>query len=230
MSDSSMFITLTYDTKHVPITQSGFLDLRKSDLQKFFKRLRKHHPKESRPIRYYAAGEYGGKSYRPHYHIILFNAMQEFIPMSWTLGHIHYGKVTAASIGYTLKYICKTSRVPMHRNDDRTPEFALMSKGLGKSYLENRTFVKWHQENLTGRYHLNIEEGKKIALPRYYKERLYTPEQLSLIRGHLKGQLEAESLIMELDPNYSAMLNDKQHRTEAAFRRLKFDADARSKI
>ena len=40
-SNSALFITLTYDTQFVPITENGYMTLKKSDLQKFFKRLRK---------------------------------------------------------------------------------------------------------------------------------------------------------------------------------------------
>jgi len=129
ISTCSHFITLTYDTEHVPFTKNGFMDLKKRDLQLFFKRLRKCHIADPKyPIKYYAAGEYGGKTNRPHYHIILFNAAIELIQPAWQLGSVHYGTVSEASVGYTCKYIQKPKRIPMHRNDDRQTEFALMSK------------------------------------------------------------------------------------------------------
>ena len=56
---SSNFVTLTYATEHVPILKSGYMSLNKSDLQKFFKRLRKL---SIQRLRYYAVGEYGGKA------------------------------------------------------------------------------------------------------------------------------------------------------------------------
>ena len=113
---------------------------KKSDLQKFFKRLRKWHGKNTTPLKYYAVGEYGGQTKRPHYHIVIFNADLSHFERAWSidlkpLGQIHIGTITEASIGYTLKYICKDSQIPMHKNDDRQKEFALMSKGLGDNYL-----------------------------------------------------------------------------------------------
>lgn len=147
VSDSSLFLTLTYDSNSLPITKNGFMDLRKRDLQLFFKRLRKCHAIQcatnnhqrkangkngivvNKPIKYYAVGEYGGHTRRPHYHIILFNANVELIQKAWPQGQIHYGNVTGASVGYTMKYISKKWH-PMHCNDDRTPQFALMSKDL----------------------------------------------------------------------------------------------------
>ena len=55
-------VTLTYDEEHVP----EHLDHR--DFQLFMKKLRK---KFGADIRYFMAGEYGGKSGRPHFHAIL---------------------------------------------------------------------------------------------------------------------------------------------------------------
>lgn len=128
VSLSSHFVTLTYDTDHVPISGRGFMSLQKRDVQLFFKRLRKVNDNK---LKYYAAGEYGTKWGRPHYHIILFNCDPDTIHASWQQGSIHTGIVSAASVGYTLKYMCKPSRIPVHANDDRVPEFSLMSKNLG---------------------------------------------------------------------------------------------------
>lgn len=135
-STSAHFITLTYDTKHVPITENGFMNLSKRDVQLFLKRLRKcssaAYP-QAKSLKYYAVGEYGGKSMRPHYHIILFNLENILLlNMAWSLGQYHTGGVSGASVGYTLKYLAKKGKIPIHRNDDRQKEFQLMSKGLGK--------------------------------------------------------------------------------------------------
>lgn len=113
------------------------MSLAKRDVQLFFKRLRKSQP-EGTSIKYYTVGEYGGKTFRPHYHAIVFNAAINTIQDAWQMGTVHYGTVSGASIGYTLKYMAKISRIPLHSNDDRVPEFALMSKGLGEAYLKKK--------------------------------------------------------------------------------------------
>jgi len=125
------FITLTYDTKHVPITKNGFMSLCKRDVQLFYKRLRKAHGNAQTKIKYYCVGEYGGQTKRPHYHAIMFNVDLPKLQTAWHLGQIHYGTVTEASCGYCLKYMFKKGQIPAHKNDDRVPEFALMSKELG---------------------------------------------------------------------------------------------------
>lgn len=172
---SSHFITLTYDTNNVPITQAGFMGLDKRDLQLFFKRLRKRHDRSVR-IRYFAVGEYGGKSMRPHYHVILFNADIKLIDQAWSLGMVHYGTVTGASIGYCMKYISKPSKIPLHKNDDRKKEFAIMSQGLGITYL-SPSMVKWHLSDGPNRMYVTTLDGKKIGMPRYYKNKIYSDSQ-----------------------------------------------------
>lgn len=199
VSMTSFFLTLTYDADALHFTKNGFMDLCKADLQLFFKRLRKRHTgSEGGDIKYYAVGEYGGRFRRPHYHVILFNAgIKELIgskyatahalghlkldgkvPMKcldWPKGHCTIGQVSEASVGYTMKYIAKTWQ-PMHRNDDRTPVFSLMSKGLGINYL-TKAMVKWHMSDFENRQYCTLKDGKKISMPRYYREKLLNEDQ-----------------------------------------------------
>jgi hypothetical protein len=175
---SSYFITLTYDNKYIPISNKGYMNLDKRDIQLFMKRLRKSNTEQ---IKYFICGEYGGKTNRPHYHMIIFNSDITTIQDSWQKGHIHYGQVSEASVGYTLKYMIKETKVPVHKNDDRKPEFQLMSKGLGKKYLTTK-MQQWHKADLLNRMHLNVEGNKKIPMPRYYKDKLYNKQE----RGQIK--------------------------------------------
>ena len=66
----STFITLTYDDKHLPISQKGVPTLLKTEIPAFMKRLREFiYPMK---VRYFGAGEYGEKGHRPHYHLALY--------------------------------------------------------------------------------------------------------------------------------------------------------------
>lgn len=66
MHDENCFITLTYNNENLP-RDNG---VHKDEVQKFMKNLRREvNPKL---VRYYAAGEYGDRFNRPHYHICLF--------------------------------------------------------------------------------------------------------------------------------------------------------------
>lgn len=139
--DTALFLTLTIATEHMQFTPKRFMTLDKTHVQKFMKRLRKAQFGSAKSnIKYYICGEYGGKTNRPHYHAILFNAKTELIQDAWQYGQVHYGIVSEASVGYTLKYMSKPTRIPMHQNDDRKPEFSLMSKGLATTISLLKSF------------------------------------------------------------------------------------------
>lgn len=71
------FVTLTYDDQHAPFSSfvtsdfkcGSLLTLRYRDFQLFMKRLRKA---IDYPIRYRVCPEYGDRTRRPHYHVIIF--------------------------------------------------------------------------------------------------------------------------------------------------------------
>lgn len=229
-ASSAFFLTITYNQEFVPFTDKMYMSLNKpskdkkgryisSHLQLFFKRLRKL---QKQQIKYYACGEYGGKTMRPHYHVIIFNCelanligedytyqvnlgnvkldgTQNFHCESWIdvetgkpLGYISVGQLTEASAAYTLKYISKEARIPVHKNDDRVPEYSIMSKGLGSNYL-TKNMKKWHKNDLLNRMYVPLKNGQKIAMPRYYKEKLYTKVDRELINYHIDKERLKES-------------------------------------
>lgn len=220
VATSAHFLTLTYDTKFIPILDSGLLSLRKADLQLFFKRLRKAQcGNGTSPIKYYAVGEYGGKTYRPHYHCILFNAKLELIQDAWRMGHIYYGQVSGASVGYTLKYMCKQKKnFRLSPNDKRVPEFAVMSKGLGISYL-SETMANWHAGDLVGRNYCTLVGGQKIAMPRYYKERLYFELERAAIRDAM-AIIAHDEHTKKLDKWTAKQFANEQKAIDAAFDKM----------
>jgi hypothetical protein len=183
VSTSAFFVTLTYENP--PITSKKLMTLQKDDVQKFMKRLRKH--EKDNKIRYYAVGEYGSKTDRPHYHIILFNAKAENVAKAWKKGHIHLDEVNPQTVNYTLKYISKEGKIPKWEGDDRIPEFQLMSKGLGANYI-TENMRKWHKADIKNRLYVPLKDGKKVSMPRYYKDKLYTVEERQKIGKYLKNK------------------------------------------
>lgn len=254
VSDSAYFLTLTYDLEHCPITKNGYMDLRKSDLQKFFKRLRRDEERDGvsrKSLKYYAVGEYGGRYMRPHYHIILFNARLETLigsklaenvkrgvieldgkrpfmcdawsPFDTPIGHITIGKVSEASVGYTMKYISKASRVPVHRNDDRTPEFSLMSKGLGETYL-SKAMVHWHKSDIENRQYCMLKDGKKISMPRYYRNKILNQTEMDELET-----LRLFNIHYEIDEGGRKYDNTAIERSEAYYAGLDIMQKSQSK-
>lgn len=193
-ASSSYFITLTYDNYNLPRSENNYPTLLKKDVQLFMKRLRK---KQKRKIRYYAVGEYGSDHDRPHYHIIMFNlegcqqigysenGYMEYtnnnVNKAWNKGGVNIRSVGGENIAYTLKYIDKEKRVPLHSKDDRQKEFSLKSIGLGNQYVENEEIQKWHSDNISRNYAVS-PTGYKVALPKSWRHRLYTEQERELQR------------------------------------------------
>jgi hypothetical protein len=173
-SESACFLTLTYDDSSVPYTGLGYSLVRK-DFQDFMKRLRKHANRTK--IKYFATGEYGDRTERPHYHAIIFNLPKPFdkyIKKAWKYGHIHIGDVTEASIMYTTKYTLKGLKRKRYEEYDelgREPQFTLMSNGLGLGYIKNE-IIRYLYQN--GTKILTLQGGVKKKLPRYYIDKMFT--------------------------------------------------------
>lgn len=165
------FITLTYSDENL-IWVGDKPTLLKSDLQKYWKRVRKSHSKHSKnKIKYYAVGEYGTKTHRPHYHAIVFGARADDLEYSWKAGHVRFETVCPAAIRYVTNYLCKSADYDV---TDLTPEFSAMSKNLGLGYITPQ-MVKWHQQNAAN--YVVRPGGIRQALPRYYKDRIFDEDQ-----------------------------------------------------
>lgn len=177
VSSSAFFITLTYNDDNVP----G--ELSKRDLNLFLKRLRAYSVKSdtkllkdkknvlnrlemTSTIKYYAIGEYGELNNRPHYHIIIFNLPLDIeLEKIWKKGFIKVGNVESASIHYVTGYVMK--RYDNYR--EKQVPFAVMSKGLGASYLSRA--YDWHKSE--GRFYVINEFGSKQRIPRCYKNKIF---------------------------------------------------------
>lgn len=157
--ESSYFVTLTYDDEHVPVTYyaeddlgtaRGGFTLRSRDLQLFMKRLRKAHPNDR--IRFFACGEYGSTTYRPHYHAIIFGLtlddlrfykrspqnydyfISDSLAKCWGLGYAVVGAVTWETCAYTARYIMKKAlgdEAEVYEHFNIEPEFVRMSRKPG---------------------------------------------------------------------------------------------------
>jgi len=186
---ASYFVTLTYATPHLK-WRSGIPQLNKPDLQKWFKKVRKAGYK----IRYFAVGEYGSQTFRPHYHVLLFGSVPEdALRKAWDKGMVHIGQVTQAACGYCCKYVINSKSWFMKKG--RVAPFAVMSRapGIGAQYLTPE-MVQWHKN---GRKNFMIVDGQKRHLPRYYKSKIFS--KIDHVRISNRAQRDSlESLRAEL--------------------------------
>lgn len=219
----AFFVTFTYDDENVPYTDSGYHTLRRDDMKQCMKNLRK---RSYTKISYFTVGEYGTERNRPHYHTLLFNcdlchlvgkkladmAMRypeiyldgkfKFydVPV-WGKGYISIGYVEGASVGYCMKYISKPSKIPVNDKDDREQEKAMMSKGIGSNYLTPQ-MQSWHLQDLCNRMYCTTQQGVKLSMPRYYKDKIYTEEQRDTIRDFQHQKINYDQAKKEQQSNY----------------------------
>lgn len=169
------FITLTYDDEHLNFKDNNLIDLTgeirtcptlvKSDVQKFIKRLRK----KGYQFKYFLSGEYGDKTKRPHYHMLMFSdtKINDLVYLSknkdndfyfnsnqirsiWKHGNIviaNFSPKTAAyTARYTLKKLYGDEKKSLMEFRSLEPEFMLCSKKppIGWTYFyENKdNFLK----------------------------------------------------------------------------------------
>jgi hypothetical protein len=85
-----------------------------------------------------------------------------------------------------------------------------MSKRMGDNYLTD-AMIKWHKKDLVNRVYCNLTDGKKIALPRYYKDKMYNSVQKMQIQT--AAVLRDEEAIRKGLNNLSTTLKD-MHRED----------------
>lgn len=156
--EQNCFLTLTYANAPPSIN--------KRDLQLFFKRLRK-----LSSVRYFACGEYGSKTHRPHYHAVLFG--RDFLEKSsaindklythpdvlssWGHGLVSIGTVNIASCMYVAGYATKKL--------GDTDTFTLMSRrpGIGHTWATKYRDELQRNEKI-------IIDGRELPVPKRYIE------------------------------------------------------------
>lgn len=194
-SDNAYFVTLTYDNENVPHgcdSETGEvfdnLSLCKRDLQLFNKKLRK---KFGDGIRFFACGEYGDTTLRPHYHIIYFNLkLNELdkynvstgrkgqyklwrsheLESIWKKGAVIVGEVNWSTCAYVSRYVTKKQKGYKKKDFEKLgiePIFATMSRrpGIGAYYFWD------NEEEIYSTYIIRaVNDGKlyEFCPPKYF--------------------------------------------------------------
>lgn len=197
--DRNVFLTLTYDDDNLPAGGT----LVKRDLQLFMKRLRKAYGKG---VRFYACGEYGERTLRPHYHLLLFNCdfedkvfykrakrgerlyTSEIVRRLWPKGFNVLGDVSFDSAAYVARYILlkRTGDRSAEHYAGRLPEFTLMSRRPG---IGARWFEKFHVEAYA--WDSVVMNGRKIRPPRFYDTRFEVVDSARLAELKVKRRRKA---------------------------------------
>lgn len=177
------FLTLTYANEHLPCMPDGRGTLNPEHLQLWLKRLRKQLGRDR--IRYFAVGEYGGRTQRPHYHVIVFGVgpalLEELAGKTWKYGFIKADELNAERMAYTAQYcLKKMTKKEDIRLDGREPEFSRMSRNPGIGYNGLKRLTAMHETKQGSRVlqergdvlRTIRVEGRVLPLDRYVLEKL----------------------------------------------------------
>lgn len=173
--EESTFVTLTYHDDFLPCDGS----LIPKEMTDFIKRLRARI--EPIKIRYFGVGEYGEKSERPHYHLIIFGIgpqYEEVIRKAWPYGFVMAGDVTRGSARYCTGYVVKGWRESLYEGKEklngRHPEFMRCSKmGGGLGYGAVLQIAEKLKGKKLDRVVREVRIGrKKYPLGRYLTDKL----------------------------------------------------------
>lgn len=193
------FVTLTYEDEHMPRLPDGRGMLVPSEMQNWLKRLRKAYSSATagRTLRFYGVGEYGDNSWRPHYHLALFNfpnchyghsrystvvksccVVCDMVRDTWDRGHVLVAELNTNSAQYVAGYVTKKMTHPDDpRLDGLPPEFARMSlrPGIGADAVPHiaDTMRDFNLEGLEGDVPSSLRHGRRLLpLGRYLQRKL----------------------------------------------------------
>lgn len=172
-SESSWFITLTYNEKNVPRIKTGEPTFNLLHIQNLMKQLRKEIK-----LRYYLCAEYGEEMFRAHYHALFFfkrkvsySEIYFLLERFWSQkGFIKIRKIIPKDYKYVSKYLTTkltgNFRTSFIEQTGLLPEFSVMSRNPGIGYILDYERLR------------NIMNDKKIygnnafyPISRYYKDK-----------------------------------------------------------
>lgn len=158
-----------------------------SDCQKFLKRLRFHSKdKYNEEIRFYGVSEYGPRTYRPHWHLLLFfnsdelaSSIQQLVSESWSYGRTTCELSRGGSASYVASYVNSNVCLPsLYLQHKEIRARSLHSKG----YSDNHVFpaqASIHELDKMSSILLNGEsisvngKAKQIYPSRSYKHTVF---------------------------------------------------------
>lgn len=227
--ECNFWLTLTYNDDNLPIAEkmnfgeetfTNYGDemwitgtLVPDHITTFLKSLRKNYERKGhKGIKFYLCGEYGEKTKRPHYHIVLMNCpldISQFygshidtnfkahwksheLKRYWDKGIHDICELEWSDAAYTARYCAKKIFKTVSNRDyaanGKEPEFVRMSRGIGKDYfLENKEKIIKQDGVVAKTVKGNVT---KVKMPRYYmklieKENPQLFEDIKKSRKHI---------------------------------------------
>lgn len=226
----NFFLTLTYDEDNIPrddelvnkktgevFENDNWLQghLVPEHLTAFFKKLRRHYEYHYNHdnIRFYACGEYGDQTKRPHYHAVVFNLPIEpdklkvhhiskngdilwecdKIQKIWGKGFVSLAEVNWDTCAYVARYVMKKMKGwkedEFYYEQGMSPEFVRMSRkpGIGLQFFDDHFQDIYKNDEIILKGHR--EKIQPVKPPSYYDRKydLLDHEALTAIKEKRKA-------------------------------------------
>lgn len=255
--ENACFLTLTYTDQNVPRSffcdsstgeilnpDAPWLTLEPRHLTLFWKRLRKWYGEE---LRYYACGEYGSNTFRPHYHAIVFGLNPDRLGLEdwsrnfrgdrlylsrvltddvWKLGNVMVGEVNEQTCAYVSRYVMKKLKGEasvFYDEHGLVPPFTRMSThpGLGNQYFQDHPDIYEFDK-----IHISTPQGGKSFRPPRYYDKLYDclqPEEMAEIKQARQAMAEAATQLKlsRTDLSYLELLAAEEAHKKEQIKSLK---------
>lgn len=194
------FVTLTFSSESIRDLGS-LTDLKGYERDNFIARiavrrfLERYRKKHGKSVRHWLVTELGHKGTEHiHLHGILFLNDHKEISKFWKYGYVWDGYtkngkrvnyVNGSTIGYCVKYVSKID--PKHKY--YRPQI-LCSPGIGAGYIgKHNSKLHCFNEKDTRDYYIS-SSGRKLAMPKYFKNKLYSDEEKEALWLHKLDKME----------------------------------------
>lgn len=144
-------------------------------IRRYTERWRK---KYGKTLRHWMVTELGGNSTeRVHMHGLVWTDEVEDVKNIWKYGNVWIGKyVSAKTVNYIVKYVNKVDAKHKEYNSR-----IFTSKGIGGNYMERKDVERNEYKKNETINTYKTREGVEIALPIYYRNKIYSDEEKELM-------------------------------------------------
>lgn len=181
-SRNAKFVTFSYSEESIELINSKISDEltgyeRDIEIATYSVKIFREHWRRviGKSPRYWLVTELGQtNTERLHLHGIIFEDSKEDIKRLWPYGNTWIGDyVNEKTINYIVKYVHKSD--PLHK--EFVPRI-YASNGIGKKYIGTiNSRLNTFKDNGETDERYTCRDGIKVALPTYYRNKLYTDEQ-----------------------------------------------------
>lgn len=190
----SYFVTLTINPANYEFALKNPHKCVRVFLEKYRYQVKKRTGK-GRSLFHWIVSERGEEKGRFHFHGIFFDSQlsKYLLEQCWPYGFVSFKRLTLKRCGYVTKYITKGNAPGACQEAVEHLPRVWCSAGIGKCYTELPTTKSAHISR-HGLVPFIVKNNFVYGMPRYYKQKIFTEEQLKILKLQYYAECRAESL------------------------------------